>query len=154
LPRITRYLRETFAADAVLHFGTHGALEFMPGKHTGLSGTCWPDRLLGALPNFYFYAANNPSEGSIAKRRSAATLVSYLTPSITEAGLYKGLNSLKASLDQYRSMAPEARPSANVAGRDPRSSRRARSHGQNGGACLKTNLSSISSRPSPKPNTR
>lgn len=103
------YLRETFAADAVLHFGTHGALEFMPGKHTGLSGSCWPDRLLGALPNFYFYAANNPSEGSIAKRRSAATLVSYLTPSITEAGLYKGLNSLKASLDQYRSMAPEAR---------------------------------------------
>ncbi|WP_127596870.1 magnesium chelatase subunit H [Nitratireductor alexandrii] len=103
------YLRETFGADAVLHFGTHGALEFMPGKHTGLSSTCWPDRLLGSLPNFYFYAANNPSEGSIAKRRSAATLISYLTPSITEAGLYKGLNSLKASLDQYRSTPPEAR---------------------------------------------
>ncbi|MEI2387896.1 magnesium chelatase subunit H [Breoghania sp. JC706] len=103
------FLRETFRADAVLHFGTHGALEFMPGKHTGLSGTCWPDRLLGALPNFYFYAANNPSEGAIAKRRSGATLISYLTPSITEAGLYKGLNSLKASLDQYRSTAPAAR---------------------------------------------
>ncbi|MTI07084.1 magnesium chelatase subunit H [Roseibium denhamense] len=103
------YMREAFEADAVLHFGTHGALEFMPGKHTGLSGTCWPDRLLGSLPNFYFYAANNPSEGSIAKRRSAATLISYLTPSITEAGLYKGLNSLKASLDQYRSTSPEAR---------------------------------------------
>ncbi|TYC61767.1 magnesium chelatase subunit H [Rhodobacterales bacterium] len=103
------YLRETFAADAVLHFGTHGALEFMPGKHTGLSGTCWPERLLGPLPNFYFYAANNPSEGSIAKRRSAATLVSYLTPSITEAGLYKGLASLKASLDQFRAMAPAER---------------------------------------------
>ncbi|WP_421984002.1 magnesium chelatase subunit H [Roseibium sp.] len=102
------YLRETFSADAVLHFGTHGALEFMPGKHTGLSGTCWPDRLLGRLPNFYFYASNNPSEGSIAKRRSAATLISYLTPSITEAGLYKGLHSLKASLDQYRSTAPDA----------------------------------------------
>jgi len=102
------YLRKTYEADAVLHFGTHGALEFMPGKHTGLCGTCWPDRLLGSLPNFYFYAANNPSEGSIAKRRSAATLISYLTPSITEAGLYKGLHSLKASLDQYRSMAPDA----------------------------------------------
>ncbi|MEL7524584.1 MAG: magnesium chelatase subunit H [Pseudomonadota bacterium] len=102
------YLRETFGADAVLHFGTHGALEFMPGKHTGLSGSCWPDRLLGRLPNFYFYASNNPSEGSIAKRRSAATLISYLTPSITEAGLYKGLHSLKASLDQYRTTAPEA----------------------------------------------
>lgn len=102
------YLRDTFAADAVLHFGTHGALEFMPGKHTGLSATCWPDRLLGSLPNFYFYAANNPSEGSIAKRRSSATLISYLTPSITEAGLYKGLNSLKASLDRYRSTEPGA----------------------------------------------
>ncbi|MBO6507193.1 MAG: magnesium chelatase subunit H [Roseibium sp.] len=102
------YLRETFGANAVLHFGTHGALEFMPGKHTGLSGTCWPDRLLGSLPNFYFYASNNPSEGSIAKRRSAATLISYLTPSITEAGLYKGLHSLKASLDQYRTAAPDA----------------------------------------------
>ncbi|MEM8701703.1 MAG: magnesium chelatase subunit H [Pseudomonadota bacterium] len=102
------YLRHSFGADAVLHFGTHGALEFMPGKHTGLSGACWPDRLLGSLPNFYFYASNNPSEGSIAKRRSAATLISYLTPSITEAGLYKGLHSLKASLDQYRSSEPEA----------------------------------------------
>lgn len=102
------YLRKTFAADAVLHFGTHGALEFMPGKHTGLSGSCWPDRLLGSLPNYYLYAANNPSEGSIAKRRSAATLISYLTPSITEAGLYKGLHSLKASLDQYRSSVPDA----------------------------------------------
>src|SRR5512139_2357318 len=75
-----RYLREDFRADAVLHFGTHGSLEFMPGKQTGLSGRCWPDRLIGDLPNIYLYAANNPSEGSIAKRRSAATLVSYLSP--------------------------------------------------------------------------
>ena len=57
-------------ADAVLHFGTHGALEFMPGKQTGLSGECWPDRLIGDLPNFYLYASNNPSEGTIAKRRA------------------------------------------------------------------------------------
>ena len=56
-------------ADAVLHFGTHGALEFMPGKQSGLSAQCWPDRLIGDLPNFYLYAANNPSEGTIAKRR-------------------------------------------------------------------------------------
>ncbi|MFY8094772.1 MAG: magnesium chelatase subunit H [Niveispirillum sp.] len=102
------YLRETFRADAVLHFGTHGALEFMPGKQTGLSATCWPDRILGALPNIYLYAANNPSEGSIAKRRSAATLVSYLTPPITQAGLYKGLSELKVSLDRYRTTEPEA----------------------------------------------
>ena len=68
----------------------------MPGKQTGLSGDCWPERLLGDLPNFYLYAANNPSEGLIAKRRSGATLVSYLTPPLAQAGLYKGLADLKA----------------------------------------------------------
>ena len=102
------YLRQTFGADAVLHFGTHGALEFMPGKQVGMSGRCWPERLLDSLPNFYLYAANNPSEGTIAKRRSAATLVSYLTPPVTHAGLYKGLSELKASLDRYRGSAPDA----------------------------------------------
>ena len=101
-----RYLKEDYAADAVLHFGTHGALEFMPGKQVGLSDKCWPDRLIGTLPNFYLYAANNPSEGTIAKRRSAATLVSYLTPPVTQAGLYKGLSELKASLDQLRTLSP------------------------------------------------
>ncbi|MEM6834300.1 MAG: magnesium chelatase subunit H [Pseudomonadota bacterium] len=101
-----RYLREDFAADAVLHFGTHGALEFMPGKQVGLSGDCWPERLIGDLPNMYLYAANNPSEGTIAKRRSSATLVSYLTPPVTQAGLYKGLADLKDSLDQWRTLTP------------------------------------------------
>ncbi|MDZ7824317.1 MAG: magnesium chelatase subunit H [Ahrensia sp.] len=96
------YLKNDFEADAVLHFGTHGALEFMPGKQVGLSGDCWPDRLIGSLPNFYLYAANNPSEGTIAKRRSAATLISYLTPPVTNAGLYKGLSELKSSLDRLR----------------------------------------------------
>jgi magnesium chelatase subunit H len=61
-----RYLREDFAAHAVVHYGTHGALEFMPGKQTGLSDACWPERLIGDLPNIYLYAANNPSEGAIA----------------------------------------------------------------------------------------
>lgn len=103
-----RYLREDFGANAVLHFGTHGALEFMPGKQSGLSGTSWPDRLIGDLPNFYLYAANNPSEGMIAKRRSAATLISYLTPPVAHAGLYRGLAELKVSLERWRSMPPEA----------------------------------------------
>ncbi|MEQ8305647.1 MAG: magnesium chelatase subunit H [Hoeflea sp.] len=98
------YLKRTFRADAVLHFGTHGALEFMPGKQSGMSSKCWPDRLIGDLPNFYLYAANNPSEGTIAKRRSAATLVSYLTPPVTNAGLYKGLSELKSSLDRLRNL--------------------------------------------------
>jgi magnesium chelatase subunit H len=101
-----RWLREDFRADAVLHFGTHGALEFMPGKQVALSRECWPDRLIGDLPNLYLYAANNPSEGAIAKRRGNATLVSYLTPPVAAAGLYKGLVELKASLDRWRSLAP------------------------------------------------
>ena len=97
-----RYLRETWQADAVLHFGTHGALEFMPGKQVGLSAECWPDRLIGSLPNFYLYASNNPSEGLIAKRRSAATLISYLTPPVASAELYQGLKSLGDSIDRWR----------------------------------------------------
>lgn len=97
-----RFLKDDFGAHAVLHFGTHGALEFMPGKQTGLSARCWPDRLIGAMPNFYLYAANNPSEGTIAKRRSAATLISYLTPPVTDAGLYQGLLDLKSALDRWR----------------------------------------------------
>jgi magnesium chelatase subunit H len=103
-----RFLREDFGADAILHFGTHGALEFMPGKQTGLSETCWPDRLIGDTPNFYLYAANNPTEGALAKRRSGATLISYLTPAVSNAGLYRELGDLKASIDRWRLTAPDA----------------------------------------------
>jgi len=97
-----RFLREDFAAHALLHFGTHGALEFMPGKQSGMSGACWPDRLIGDMPNLYLYASNNPSEGAIAKRRAAATLISYLTPPVANAGLYKGLIDLKSSIESWR----------------------------------------------------
>jgi magnesium chelatase subunit H len=98
-----RWVREDFAADAALHFGTHGAVEFMPGKQAGLSAGCWPERLMGDLPNVYLYASNNSSEGTLAKRRcGATTLVSYLTPPVASAGLYKGLAELKASLDRWR----------------------------------------------------
>jgi magnesium chelatase subunit H len=103
-----RWLREDFAADAVLHFGTHGALEFMPGKQAGMSGACWPDRLIGDLPNIYLYSGNNPSEGTIAKRRAASTLVSYLTPPVAQAGLYRGLVDLKSSLETWRGLEPDA----------------------------------------------
>lgn len=103
-----RWLREDYGADAILHFGTHGALEFMPGKQTGLGAECWPDRLIGDTPNLYLYAANNPSEGAIAKRRSGATLVSYLTPAVTHAGLYRGLLDLKSSLERWRGLEPDA----------------------------------------------
>jgi magnesium chelatase subunit H len=103
-----RWLREDFRAHAVLHFGTHGALEFMPGKQNGLTARCWPDRLIGDLPNFYLYASNNPSEGAIAKRRAAATLISYLTPPVARAGLYQGLIELKDLLSRYRGIEPDA----------------------------------------------
>jgi magnesium chelatase subunit H len=103
-----RYLSEDFDAHAVLHFGTHGALEFMPGKQVGLTASCWPERLIGDLPNFYLYAANNPSEGALAKRRSAATLISYLTPPVAQSGLYKDLVELKGSIQRWRSMPPSA----------------------------------------------
>lgn len=95
------WLNHIYDADAVLHFGTHGALEFMPGKQVGISAECWSPRLLGDLPNFYYYCVNNPSEGSIAKRRSAATLISYMVPPLQQAGLYKGLRRLKDTLDNY-----------------------------------------------------
>ena len=97
-----RWLREDFGANAVLHFGTHGSLEFMPGKQVGLSGQCWPDRLIADLPNVYLYAANNPSEGLIAKRRAASTLISYLTPPVTHSDLYRHLVDLRAAIDHWR----------------------------------------------------
>ncbi|MEM1111879.1 MAG: magnesium chelatase subunit H [Pseudomonadota bacterium] len=99
------WLNHVYDADAVVHFGTHGALEFMPGKQNGVSANCWPHRLLGSLPNFYYYCVNNPSEGSIAKRRSAASLVSYMVPPLQQAGLYKGLRLLKDDLDNYHKRA-------------------------------------------------
>ncbi len=109
-----RWLKDDFAAHAVLHFGTHGSLEFMPGKQAGLTAECWPDRLIGDVPNIYLYAANNPSEGVLAKRRSGATLVSYLTPTLANAGLYKGLADLKASIDRWRSADPASDEAATL----------------------------------------
>merc|ERR1712127_973152 len=98
------YLEKIFGADAVLHFGTHGSLEFMPGKQVGMSGTCYPDRLINSLPSAYLYAANNPSEATIAKRRSYSATVSYLTPPAENAGLYKGLKELKELISSYQGL--------------------------------------------------
>jgi magnesium chelatase subunit H len=97
------YLEKIWGADAVLHFGTHGSLEFMPGKQMGMSGTCYPDSLIGSTPNLYYYAANNPSEATIAKRRGYAETISYLTPPAENAGLYKGLKELSELIGSYQS---------------------------------------------------
>lgn len=95
------WLEKVWNADAVVHFGTHGALEFMPGKQVGLGTSCWPKRLIGSMPNFYYYCVNNPSEGAIAKRRGFATLISYLTPPLEQAGLYKGLRQLRELIQTW-----------------------------------------------------
>ncbi len=98
------YLKKIWQADAVLHFGTHGSLEFMPGKQVGMSGECYPDRLIGDLPNIYYYAVNNPSEGTIAKRRGYATTITYLTPAPENAGLSRGLQELKELIASYKEL--------------------------------------------------
>ena len=84
-----------FKADAMIHFGTHGSLEFTPKKQVALSANDWPDRLVGALPHFYIYSIGNVGEGIIAKRRSYAGLQSYLTPPFMESnvrGIYRELH--------------------------------------------------------------
>ncbi len=98
------YLNQVWGADAVLHFGTHGSLEFMPGKQMGMSADCYPDNLIGNIPNLYYYAANNPSEATIAKRRSYANTISYLTPPAENAGLYKGLKELGELIASYQTL--------------------------------------------------
>ena len=98
------YLEKIWGADAVLHFGTHGSLEFMPGKQMGMSNDCYPDSLIGTIPNLYYYAANNPSEATIAKRRGYAETISYLTPPAENAGLYKGLKELSELIGSYQSL--------------------------------------------------
>ena len=109
------WLRNTFEADVLLHFGMHGALEFMPGKQAGLGARDWPDRLIGELPNIYLYASNNPSEATLAKRRSNAVTITHLTPPLASAGLYKGLMELKDSLTRWRGLAPDAPEAAELA---------------------------------------
>lgn len=97
-----QWLREEFQADAVVHMGTHGTLEFLPGKTNGLTCRCWTDRLLGDIPNLYLYYCGNASEGMTAKRRSNAVLISYAPPVFLEGGLYGDYAALDSLLTEYR----------------------------------------------------
>lgn len=81
------YMSKGFGADAIIHFGTHGNLEFTPGKSIGQSKADWSDVLVANLPHFYFYTTGNVGEGIIAKRRTHAVLVSHLTPPFVESGM-------------------------------------------------------------------
>lgn len=93
------YLRERLRADAIIHVGTHGTIEFLPGKEVALSSSCYPDLLMGDTPHFYFYHVTNPSEAVIAKRRVYGTLVNYAPPSFTTSGLYGDLLELEDMAD-------------------------------------------------------
>lgn len=97
-----QWLREEFRADAVIHVGTHGTLEFLPGKECGMSGSCYPDWLIGDLPHIYLYYCGNPSEAVIAKRRTYANLVSYQPPLFVPGELYGEYARLRELMDEYR----------------------------------------------------
>ncbi len=87
-----------FAADAIVHFGTHGSLEFTPGKSAFTTENCFPDALIGDKPHLYLYSINNIGEAFLAKRRARATLVSHLTPPFTQSELYGDLKDVEAKL--------------------------------------------------------
>ena len=97
-----KWLQNDYGADAIVHFGMHGTVEWLPGSPLGNTGYSWSDVLLGNLPNLYIYAANNPSESILAKRRGYGTLISHNVPPYGRAGLYKELISLRELIAEYR----------------------------------------------------
>ncbi|WP_422614608.1 magnesium chelatase subunit H [Aetokthonos hydrillicola] len=97
-----KWLQNEFQADAVVHFGMHGTVEWLPGSPLGNTGYSWSDILLGDLPNLYIYAANNPSESILAKRRGYGVLISHNVPPYGRAGLYKELINLRDLISEYR----------------------------------------------------
>ncbi|BAZ09387.1 magnesium chelatase subunit H [Calothrix sp. NIES-4071] len=97
-----KWLQNEFQADAIVHFGMHGTVEWLPGSPLGNTGYSWSDILLGDLPNLYIYAANNPSESILAKRRGYGVLISHNVPPYGRAGLYKELVALRDLIAEYR----------------------------------------------------
>ncbi|MEY2834068.1 MAG: magnesium chelatase subunit, partial [Cyanobacteriota bacterium] len=97
-----KWLQNEYQADAVVHFGMHGTVEWLPGSPLGNTGYSWSDILLGDIPNLYIYAANNPSESILAKRRGYGVLVSHNVPPYGRAGLYKELIALRELIGEYR----------------------------------------------------
>ncbi len=96
-----KWLRDEFKADAVIHVGTHGTLEFLRGKECGMSGDCFPDMLLKDIPHIYMYYCGNPAEAMIAKRRSHAVIVSYQPPVFVEGELYGEFVNLESLINEY-----------------------------------------------------
>jgi magnesium chelatase subunit H len=97
-----KWLQNEYQADAVVHFGMHGTVEWLPGSPLGNTGYSWSDILLGDIPNLYIYAANNPSESILAKRRGYGVLISHNVPPYGRAGLYKELIALRELIGEYQ----------------------------------------------------
>ncbi|WP_353930157.1 cobaltochelatase subunit CobN [Okeanomitos corallinicola TIOX110] len=95
------WVREVFGSDAIAHVGKHGNLEWLPGKSVALSKTCYPEVAFGAMPHLYPFIVNDPGEGSQAKRRSQAVIIDHLTPPMTRAELYGGLQQVENLIDEY-----------------------------------------------------
>jgi cobaltochelatase CobN len=95
------WLRKAYGAHAVVHVGKHGNLEWLPGKGVGLSESCWPDAILGAMPNIYPFIVNDPGEGAQAKRRTQAVIIDHLMPPLTRAETYGPLRDLELLADEY-----------------------------------------------------
>ncbi|MAU97191.1 MAG: cobaltochelatase subunit CobN [Fulvimarina sp.] len=95
------YLRNVYDADAVIHMGKHGNLEWLPGKALALSEGCFPEAVFGPLPHLYPFIVNDPGEGTQAKRRTSAVIVDHLTPPLTRAETYGPLKDLEALVDEY-----------------------------------------------------
>ena len=95
------WLRHSYGADALIHVGKHGNLEWLPGKGVGLSQYCWPDALLGPMPNIYPFIVNDPGEGAQAKRRTQAVIIDHLMPPLTRAETYGPLRDLELLADEY-----------------------------------------------------
>ncbi|WP_347900908.1 cobaltochelatase subunit CobN [Pseudomonas purpurea] len=95
------WLRKVYGAHALIHVGKHGNLEWLPGKGVGLSEHCWPDALLGPLPNIYPFIVNDPGEGAQAKRRTQAVIIDHLMPPLTRAETYGPLRNLELLADEY-----------------------------------------------------
>lgn len=104
-----RWVDEVFGADAVIHVGTHGTLEWLPGKEVGLSSGCFGDICIGGVPHLYLYIIDIPGEGMQAKRRSYACIIDHLIPSMDESDAYGGLKDLDEAIGQYHH-ARQARP--------------------------------------------
>lgn len=95
------WLRESFGADAVIHCGKHGNLEWLPGKALALGDSCFPEVVFGPLPQLYPFIVNDPGEGTQAKRRTSAVILSHLTPPLTRAEIYGDLSTLEQMIDEY-----------------------------------------------------